>query len=137
MDVPDAGLRSAERGVQAGIEQPVLVDFVEAEGDVERRSLRVAVLAGQVVEELVGAQGQVAHAALEKVSGEGGLGCHDQLGRLRRAGGLAEDGTEPAEVFLVRAFARAHLSDGEAEHEGNVYLPSCSGTSQSAARSAA
>ena len=46
VDVPDAGIWAAQRGVQPGVEQPVLVHLVEAEGDVERRGFRVAVLAG-------------------------------------------------------------------------------------------
>ena len=49
VDVPDAGVGAAERGVEAGVEEPVLVHLVEAEGDVERRGLGVAVLAGEVV----------------------------------------------------------------------------------------
>ena len=121
--VPDARVGAAERGIEAGVEQPVLVHLVESEGDVERRGLRVAVLAGEVVEQLFGAEGQVAHAALEEIAGEGGLGRHDQLGRLRRRRGLAEDVAEPAEVLLVGTLAGPQLSDGKAEHQRNVYLP--------------
>ena len=54
----------------AGVVEPVLVHLVEAEGDVERRGLGVPVLAGEVVEQALGRDGQLAHAALEEVAGE-------------------------------------------------------------------
>jgi hypothetical protein len=137
MDVPDAGVGAAEGGVQAGVEEPVLVHFVEAEGDVERRRLGVAVLTGEVVEQPVGGHGEIQDAALEEVACEGGLGRHDELGRLGRRRRRAEDVAEPAEVLPVGALPGAHLCDGEAEHARNVYLSPCSGTSRSGARSAA
>ena len=90
--------------------------LVEADRDVERRRFRVPVLAGDVLVQLVGGDGEVPDAPLEEVSGERGLGQHQQLGRLRRLRNLAEERAEPAEVFLVGAFVGAHLSDGEAEH---------------------
>ena len=108
----------------AGVEQPVLVHLVEAEGDVERRRLGVPVLAGEVVEQLVRGDGQVAHAAFEEISGQRRLGRDDQLGRLRRRGSLAEQGAEPAEVLLVGTLSRAQLGNGETKHTGNVYRTS-------------
>ena len=116
VDVADAGAGPAQRGVESGVEQPVLVHLVEADRDVERRRFRVPVLAGDVLVQLVGGDGEVPDPPLEEVSGERGLGQHQQLGRLRRLRNLAEERAEPAEVFLVGAFVGAHLSDGEAEH---------------------
>src|SRR3954469_25677981 len=109
--------------------------LVEPEGDIERRSLGVAVLAGEIVEQLVRADGEVAHSAFEEVPGEGGLRRHDELGRLRSRGGLTEHLAEAAEALTVCALAGPDLGDGKAKHGVNVYLPRCSGISRSAARS--
>ena len=121
VDVPDPGVTAAQAGVDRGIVEPVLVDLVEAEGDIERRGLGVAVLAGEIVEELIGGDRQIADAALEEVPGERRLRPHDQIRRLRPAAGLPKERAQSAEVLLIGALVRAQLGDGQAEHAGNLY----------------
>ncbi len=74
MDVTDSGVGPAERGVHPGVVEPVAVDFIEAEGYVERRSAGFLVLSAEVGEELVAGDGEVPHPALQEVAGQGGLG---------------------------------------------------------------
>jgi hypothetical protein len=99
VDVAHPGVRAAERRVEGRVVEAVLVHLVEAEGDVHRRRLGIAVLAGQVVEQLVGADGEITHAAFEEVAGQRGLRRDDQLRRLGLSANLAEYGPEPAEVL--------------------------------------
>ena len=56
------------------------MDLVEAQRDVERRGAGLPVLPAEVVEELVAGDGEVAHAALEEIAGERGLGRDDSSG---------------------------------------------------------
>ena len=137
VDVPDARVGAAKSGVETRVVETVAVDFVEAEGDVERRGLRVLVLAGEVGEEALGRDGQIADAALEEVSGERGLRRHQEIRRLRPSRHLPEERAEPAEILVVSALAGAHLGNGKAEHPRNVYLKTCSGISRLAAPSGA
>ena len=50
VDMADPGIGAAQPGIERRVVEPVLVDLVEAQGDVERRRLRVAVLAREIVE---------------------------------------------------------------------------------------
>ena len=96
------------------------MQLVEAEGDVERRGLGIAVLAREIVEQLLRRHGEIAHAALEEVAGERRLRRHDQVGRLRPPARFPEVRSEPAEILLVGALVGPQLRDGKAEHGRNV-----------------
>ena len=112
MDVPDSRLGVAQSGVEGGIVEPVPMELVEADGDVQRRGLGVPVLAGQVGEEPLGRDGEVPDTALEEVSGERRLGCDHEVRGLRPATGFPEVRSEPAEVLLVGALVGPKLRDG-------------------------
>ena len=83
VDVPDAGVGAAERGVQrrsctAGSGAPRRIrGRRRAAGPWRPGADR------QVVEQPFGGDRQIAHAALEEVAGERRLGRDDELGRLR------------------------------------------------------
>ena len=50
------------------------MELVEADGEIERGSAGVPVLAGDILEQALGGDGQLAHPALEEVAGERRLG---------------------------------------------------------------
>ena len=50
VDMANPGIGAAQPGIDRRVVEAVLVDLVEAQGDVERRRLRVAVLSCQIVE---------------------------------------------------------------------------------------
>ncbi len=127
--VTDAGVRSAERGVQAGVVEPVPMDLVESEGNVEWRRLGVGMLAGQVVEQPFGRESEIANTALQEVACKSGFGRDEELGRLRPCRDFAKDRAELAQVLVVGALTGPHLGDSEAKHERNVYFMTCSGIS--------
>ena len=123
MDVADARVGPAEAGVQGRVVEAILVQLVEAEGDVEGRSPGIAVLTEEIVEEPVGTDREVPDTPLEEIPGERRLRTHDQVGGLGPAAGLSEIRAEPAEILLVGALVGAQLCDGEAEHARNVHEP--------------
>jgi hypothetical protein len=74
------------------------------------------VLPAQIVEQLVGCDGEIAYTALEEIAGERGLRRNHELRRLGPASNFAEEPAETAEVLLVCPFVGAYLGYGEAEH---------------------
>jgi hypothetical protein len=114
--MPDAGIRAAQRGIQAGVVEAVSVYLVEAEGDIQRRGTRFVVLPAQVLENLIAGHGKVADAAFEEITGQCSLGPNDQLGCFRPGGNLPEQRPEPAEILLVGPFLGPDLGYGESEH---------------------
>jgi hypothetical protein len=118
VDVPDAGVRAAERGVERGVVQPVLEDLVEADRDVERWSARRAVLPAEVVEQPLGGDGEVPHAAFDEIAGERCLRREEQFRRLRPARHLAEERAEPAEILVVRPLPGPELGDRDRQGHG-------------------
>ena len=116
MDVHDPRVGAAEGGVERGVMEAVVVDFVEADRDLHRRRTALGVLSGQVGEELLGREGQFLHPALEEIAGQGCLGKHHQLRRLFPPGHLGEDGAESGQVLGIPALGGTELDDGEAEH---------------------
>jgi hypothetical protein len=92
------------------------VDFIEPEGNVERRGAGSLVLPAEVGEELVAGNGEVPYSPLQEIAGQGGLGRNQQFGGLRPMPDLPEEGAEPAEIFLIRPFPGPYLGDGESEH---------------------
>jgi hypothetical protein len=59
------------------------MDLVKAKGDVEWRGFGIGMLAGEVIKEALGREGEIANTTLQEVSREGGFRRHDKLGRLR------------------------------------------------------
>jgi hypothetical protein len=90
--------------------------LIKAQGDIERCCAGLLVLPAQVIEQLIGRDGQVANTALEEIPGECGFRCDHQIGRLGPARHLPEQGAYPAEILLVRTFLRPYLGYSEAEH---------------------
>ena len=120
VDVADAGVAISQSGVERGVVEPVLVQLVEAEGDVERRGLGIAVLAREILEQLLRRHGEIPHATLEEVAGERRFRRHDQVGRLRPPPRFPEVRSEPAEILLVGALVGPKLRNGKAKHGRNV-----------------
>ena len=70
--------------------------------------------AGDVLGDLLGGPRLLAHAALEEVAGQGGLGEEEQVGRFAQRAGLAKARLELREVLGVRTLAGPELHYREA-----------------------
>ena len=107
---------AAEAGRHRGIVQPGAPALVEAGDDFHGRRTRRAVHSRQVLEQLLGGQCELLHAAFEEVPGERGLGQGKQVRRGLRRREAAEQLAETPEVLLVRALPGPELRDGDSEH---------------------
>jgi protein tyrosine phosphatase (PTP) superfamily phosphohydrolase (DUF442 family) len=116
VDVADAGIGTAQRSVEAGIVESVPVDLIKPERDVHRVDSGFFMLAAEVIEELIGRDGQVPHTALEEVTSECGFRSHDEVRWLGPSGNLPEERPESAKILLIRPLVGPHLGYGEAEH---------------------
>src|SRR6185437_7700225 len=67
VDVADAGFGPSQGGVEPGVEEPILMHLVETECHIDRCALGILVLTGQIVEQPVGRDRQVAYAAFEEI----------------------------------------------------------------------
>jgi hypothetical protein len=92
------------------------VDLVEPQRDVEGTDARFFMLPAQVIEQLIGGDREFPYSTFQEVTREGGLRCNHQLGWVRPATHLPEEGPYPAEVLLVRPFLRSYLGYRKAEH---------------------
>jgi hypothetical protein len=116
VNVPDPGVRAAERSIQAGVIESIPVYLVEAERNINRRRAGFFVLAAEIIEKPIGRNRKIPDSALEEIPSQRSLRCDDQLRRLRPCPHLAKKRAQAAEVLLVSPFVRADLGDGETEH---------------------
>jgi hypothetical protein len=116
MNVADTSIRPAEGGVESGVVEPISMDLVESERYVERRGSGIAMLATQIRKELVPGDGQLTNSAFEEITGQRRFRGNDELGRVRPAPDLAQEGAEPAEILFIRTLLGTYLGNGKAEH---------------------
>jgi hypothetical protein len=116
VDVTDTGPGSAERGVDPGVVEAVMVDLVEAQRDVQRQSAGFLVLLTEIIKELVCGDGEITNTALEKVPGEGSFRTDQQIRWLGPGADLPKKGAEAAEVLPIGSLMGTYLGNGEAEH---------------------
>ena len=117
MDVSHERRRLAEREVDRAVVQLVAPDLVEAEADVDRRT--VAVHAVQIGREPARGDGVLPHAALEEVPRHRRLGKADELRPRIEARRLSEQRPDASEVARVVALARLELGEGESDVGGH------------------
>jgi hypothetical protein len=125
VNVPYAGLCATKRAIHRRVIEPVAMELVEPQSHIERGRSCLAVLATQVLEQLIGGEGQVAYPTLEEVAGQRGLGRYDKFRRLSPSPNLSKEGAKAAEVLLIRAFVGTYLGNGEAEHARKVRGERC------------
>jgi hypothetical protein len=112
VNVADAGIGSAECGIEAGIVEPVPMHFIEAECDVEGGNAGLRMLSAQIIEQLIRRYREIAYTALEEVPGERGFGRNDQFRRLGPTSNFSKEGADPAEILLVRTLVGPYLGYG-------------------------
>src|SRR3954452_22844187 len=116
MNVPDTRVGSSEGGIEPGVVEPVCMDFVEAQGDVHGGGTGFGMLPAQIVEQLVGGNGQIPDPALQEVAGERGFRCNDQVRRLGPMAHFPKQRAYPAEILLVRTLVGRYLGYGRWKH---------------------
>src|SRR5215210_4174266 len=116
MDVTDAGAGSTQGGVDARVVEAVIVDLVESQRYVKRRSAGFLMLLTEIVKQLVCGNSEITNATLQEVPREGSFRTDEQIGRLGPRAHLPEKGAEAAEVLLVGSLVGTYLGNGKVEH---------------------
>ena len=113
MHVHDPGIGTAQPGVQRRIVEIAAVLLVEADGHVHRRRLGRSVLRLELREQRAGAHGQIADTAFEQVTGQGGFGEQQQVGRVLPARQPREQAADPPDILGVIPLTGAELDEGK------------------------